>query len=37
MSHQKRKRRARIMWIIISVLAIISMVGFSAASLFISQ
>ncbi|EKE19247.1 MAG: hypothetical protein ACD_9C00073G0008 [uncultured bacterium] len=37
MSHKKRKRRATILWIIISVLAIISMVGFSVSSLFIGQ
>jgi len=37
MSHQKRKRRAKIVWIVISVLAIISMIGFSVSSLFIGQ
>jgi predicted nucleic acid-binding Zn ribbon protein len=28
MSHKKRKRRAYIAWVIISILAVISMVGF---------
>ncbi|EKE20232.1 MAG: hypothetical protein ACD_8C00036G0006 [uncultured bacterium] len=37
MSHKKRKRFANFVWIIISVLAIISMIGFSLSSLFIGQ
>gem|GEM_PF-821115 len=33
MNHKKRKRHATIVWIIISVLAIVSMVGFLLAPL----
>jgi predicted nucleic acid-binding Zn ribbon protein len=37
MSHKKRKKIAHIIWVIISILAIISMVGFSLSSLFIGR